>query len=153
MKISANANEDLLQAVVNGNLKSVAITLNKGGISNFRDRNNKPILSIAAKNGDLEIVELLLQKGAKINAIERNKKTSGWTALMHSTEGGHFEIVKLLLKNGANKNTKNGKGYNALYLAKLWGHNNIISLLEEESKNEKKYYQSEKYFYPKGKII
>ncbi|HMV41478.1 MAG TPA: ankyrin repeat domain-containing protein [Leptospiraceae bacterium] len=142
----ADASFDLIQGVKNRKLNQVSNALNMNADPNIKVNGNRPILLIAAENGDFEIIQMLLAKGAQVNSFETTKENPGWTALMHSTENGRMDIIRLLLAKGANKKQKNGKGYDAIYLAKLWGNSEVAAFLEGRDINEKK-------LQPCGKIL
>ena len=87
----------------------------------------------AASFGDNERVKLLLAKG-----IDPNIQTpdDGWTALMSAAEGGRTETVRVLLDYGANVDDKNKYGDTPLWVAKGWGHTDVVKTLKEAGAKE-----------------
>lgn len=87
---------------------------------------NSYALWLASAHGELQAVQAELQAGA--NAAT-SCLTSGQTALMAASFGGHLEVVKELLKNGANFNAKDREGFTALMHAMFSGNRKIIEEL------------------------
>ncbi len=77
----------------------------------------------------LKAVKKLLHLGAKVNQQDRK----GFTALHRASEMGELEIVKALLEAGADKSIKGEGDLDALAVAKIGKHPEIIALLEEAS--------------------
>lgn len=143
-QVSADSSNDLLDAVKTRNAKKVSDALENGADPNTKLNGNRPILLIAVENGDLEITKALLVKGAKVNSFETTKENPGWTALMHAAESGRMDLIQLLIAKGANKKQKNGKGYDAIYLAELWGNSEVAAYIGGKKLEEKKYLACEK---------
>lgn len=74
----------------------------------------------------LKAVETLLKLGAKVNQQDRK----GFTALHRASEMGELEIVRKLLAAGADKSLKGEGNLDALAVAKLGKHPEVITLLE-----------------------
>ena len=70
----------------------------------------------------LELVEYLLEAKSDITSEE----VSGGTALGVAAFQGHRELASLLVKKGSKVNAVNSKGYNALMLAAIHGHGDIV---------------------------
>ena len=127
-KHSEDKNDQLLQAVKDGNLTAVQTLLANGADVNAKDDCGIPALWLAASHGYTEVVKLLLEKGADINA----KNNDGVTALMMAAGIGHTEIAKLLLEKGADVNAKTNDGQPVLIIAATFNdHTKIIKFLLE----------------------
>ena len=70
--------------------------------------------------------ELLLRAGADPNA-ENNRNG---TPLRLACTRGSVQKVRLLLENGADRTRCDNMGLTALYHAKMFGHSEIVALLE-----------------------
>jgi len=116
-----------------GNFEIAKYLIDKGADVNGKSIfKGTPIMSAASK-GNIPLMRLLIEKGADVNAAAE----SGFTALMHASEGsflegkGHLEAVKILLDNGADVNAKDMGGDTALIYAVKTGPENseIVQLL------------------------
>ena len=80
-----------------------------------------------------EIYEELRRKGLQ-QELKNWKDSSGKTALMRATVGGHHDICQWLLKQDlVDVNSKNFEGWNALHFAANFYRTEIISLLLNET--------------------
>jgi ankyrin repeat protein len=79
-------NQQVKQAVENGNIDSVKDFIESGAdVNHLFD--NKSFLMIAAEKGDLEICKLLLEKGANINQTNKYDQN---TLTIAALEGYRF---------------------------------------------------------------
>jgi len=85
----------LIYAAMDGNIKGVRKSLEKGVDVNTRNDYGQTALWWALYKGHLEIAKLLIEKGADVNAIDN----SGKTALMFASEAGTI-TADLLIEKG-----------------------------------------------------
>ncbi|MFW5792833.1 MAG: ankyrin repeat domain-containing protein [Bacteroidota bacterium] len=151
-------NEDLLMAIYNGNVDSVAILLEHEASPNSTDYLGNSALIYAVQGGYEEIVVLLIDAGADIdykgylgrspiieaarfnyfsvaeilcsaNADVNAEDSYGNTALFYASAFGEFYLTDLLIFYGANVNHKNKKEITSLHIACWYGHPEIAGLL------------------------
>lgn len=91
-----------------------------------------PPLSVAklfqlTQSGDVETLgKALLHKECDVNTTD----AFNWSLLMSAAYAGHLPVVQLLLKHGAKwQDVRDHKGFDAVDLAAMAGHNNIVELL------------------------
>ncbi|KAK8054925.1 hypothetical protein PG993_000152 [Apiospora rasikravindrae] len=95
-------------------------------------------LLAAADQGSIEIMRMLLERDADVNAHPYGEHTlpmyandEGWGSALHcAVKGGHVEAVRFLLEKGAEREYRNKVGVTALELARKWGRDEIVRLLE-----------------------
>lgn len=80
----------------------------------------------AAWAGKEDSVRLLLELGVHVNASE-----NGRTPLMVAAVGGHVAIIRMLINAGADTLMEDCDGVTALRHARMNGHREIVSLLED----------------------
>ncbi|ESU34694.1 Serine/threonine protein kinase [Giardia duodenalis] len=115
-----NGTTALMAAAGRGYADCVKLLMNKE--SCMQDGNGWTALMWAAQNRHVDCVRLLVDKEAGM----REKK--GWTALMFAAQAGSVDCVKLLVRE---KNLRDNTGGDALDMAEIWGHREIIALLSE----------------------
>ena len=81
----------------------------------------------ACFNRKPDILRLLLTRGADPNL---QHPATGLTGLMHASFSGCLESVEVLLMSGADPSVLNLKGQSALHIAALWGHEDIVHLIQ-----------------------
>lgn len=86
--------EDLLEAIRQGDAAAVKRLLDGGVSANAKYRYDRSALSFAADRGSVEIVRLLLDRGAAVDAQDTYYKM---TPISAATMKGHVEILKALL--------------------------------------------------------
>lgn len=139
--------EDLIEACMKGDLKSVKHHLSNGASVNSKTGYGKTpsrtAIMWAASRGKKEIVRLLIENGAEINSqddwkgnMTRPEGTEGWTPLIFAADSDHEEVVNLLIENGADVNVKTKSGVTALSLAKLWRNEAMIKMLKRAGAKE-----------------
>ena len=86
-----------------------------------------PLLHCTAYIGWLDITKLLI---TTYKCDPTKKDSVGWTALLHSADGGHLEVVQHLVKGcGCNVNDRSSAGYTPLHLAARYGHLDVVQYL------------------------
>ena len=96
--LCSGLNEDLMEAVKQGDMRLANELLSKGANINAKAKSGNTVLQFAAGVGNIEIVKHLIYKGAKVN----EKDLISRTALdLVKTDG----IRQFLIKHGA----KSGK--------------------------------------------
>ncbi len=118
-------NNNLIQALNNGNLIETEKLLNSGAVPDAEGPAGNPALIIAAKSGNVDLVELLLEYGADIDI----RDSDGFTALMHSCLLGYYHVVELLIDSGADINLVNNDSESAFVIATQENQLEIIDLL------------------------
>jgi ankyrin repeat protein len=73
--------DDLLQAVAEGDVDAVARLIDGGASPNAATESGWSALSVAIESDHVEVVTLLVLRGADVNA-----RTAGWTALHHAVD-------------------------------------------------------------------
>ncbi|XP_068223862.1 ankyrin repeat and SAM domain-containing protein 6-like [Palaemon carinicauda] len=127
------AGYDLMEAVRNGDLKSVQeILIGDPGQSQITTSDGATPLMVAAMFGHCQIAKMLLQYGAPIDAQDQK---NGWTALMQAIYHRQTDMAKLLIKCGANTNKVAHRGYMAYDFASETLDIDIMSILVEAQAN------------------
>ncbi len=124
---SNNGDNALMIACFKANLEAVQLLLDKGAQVN---RPGWAPLHYAAAAGELPILELLLGQKADLDALSPNHTTP----LMMAARGGHMRLVARLLDAGANPTLKNQQDYDAIAMAALHNHKDIINALQQRIK-------------------
>lgn len=129
-----NVNQQLLEAVKKGDIKSVEAALKNGADVNART-NGLPILFHAVWRYDAAMIKLLLDNNVNVNAVDE----SGMSALMHVSFDGSREIAQLLISKGALVNTSSSSGFTALMCAAGNSHfEYMLFLLKNGARADKK---------------
>lgn len=109
--------EELLGAIVTGELKALEAFLESGGDVNTRepDKERNTLMHIAVLFGQEEAVKLLAKSGADLDL----KNTNGTTALISAAFLGKRELVKILLEEEASQDITDNNGMTALDAAAM----------------------------------
>jgi len=121
---SNNLGNELIDAVMAGDLRRFKSLLAEGADVNARDEYGRTALMEAAAFNEVDMVKMLIESGADVNAVDKY----GYTALMLAAFYGFKEIVELLLEHGADVSKENNNGYTALRLAE--DNNEVANLLK-----------------------
>jgi ankyrin repeat protein len=129
MAYKYNAQSMLLEAVYNGHVNNVALTINSGelDVNEPLECYNHTPLKTAIRGGQKEIAILLIEKGAD---IDQKAGENGNSPLHDAAVCGYEKIVDVLLSCGADSSSKNYNGYKASELAKQSRHYQIANKLE-----------------------
>jgi len=126
--VKRNAEEPLIKAAREKDVKRVERLLRDGADVNITTEANLAALHIAAQYGPLEIAELLLEHGADVNA----KTVYDVTPLHFAAQYSDTKLAKLLLARGARIDAKDSKGLTPLewIVGRDWASPETIDLLE-----------------------
>ncbi len=148
-----NATQDLIQAVIRGNLDRVKSLLDGGADVNAKLKDGstamwgaasagktdmakllkahgaKMTLPVAAMLGDEEEIRRLLAAGADINA--REDHPMGNTALIRAVMSHSVGILKLLIDRGVDLSVRNNRGDTAMKMALFFS----VTMEEEKERN------------------
>ena len=109
--VNSQAEINIHEAVINGDLDGVQRYINTGSDLNLKEKTGgSTALITASVFGKTEIALDLIKAGADVNMVNNE----GSTALHSAAFFCRTEIVKALLENGADKNIKNKAGSTAL---------------------------------------
>ena len=122
----------LLSAVTHAGARDVVNLLHEHGANvNKTSREGTTPLMAAARAGQADLIPVLLDWGADLHARRPfdDSHEGGWDVLMHAIRTGQTECAALLLDAGATINARDKKGRDALMLAALWRHADVVRLL------------------------
>jgi ankyrin repeat protein len=132
-----NVDEKLYNAVKENNLSDVNEFIKQNGNPNFTEEKSWVkinLLITAVKNNNYEITKKLIESKADVNW----KDGFNTSALMYACSNGSLKIVNLLIENGADINANDEQGNSVLTAAKESNNKDLILLIENKLKNEKK---------------
>ena len=104
---------ELINYVIENNIKRINKLLKKGSDVNCKDDNGWTPLHFASQEFNEEIIELLLNNGADPNAQDINGNTPLSTALFNC-KGAETKIFDLFKNKGGNPEIKNNHGVSTL---------------------------------------
>lgn len=119
---------DLIEAVIDNNLKKLNQIISVGCDLDIKDQNGFSALHYASQNQLIEIVKTLLDNGAMVDIKDSDGNTPLCKAIYYSE--GKGEVIKELLSHGANKNQKNNHGVSPLDLANMIANYDVKKFLE-----------------------
>lgn len=120
------ADETLIKAVYDGDLRRMQDALRAGASFNARDENGYTPLHWAAFRGYGVLAGYMLDRGATADVPDVN----GYTPLMLAAFNGHDTLVRLLLARGASRERRSKDGFTAWDYAKAQGHAALLPLLK-----------------------
>jgi len=113
----------LEEAVINGHLRDVIVSLAAGTDPNQTNKEGKTLLHLAALNGHERVVKELIDAGAEIDLL----LNTGETPLFLAAELGHQSVVKELVDAGAEINLAMANtGATPLFIAARYGHQSVV---------------------------
>ena len=127
IEAEASIDERLMRASEEGDAESVEMLLKKGANPNYRNKDGRTPLHIAAYHGHADVAELLIKNGADINARDND----GWTPLHDAAYKGRGEVVRLLLERGADPTVRGNDGRSPLDVARESGQSEVARVIEE----------------------
>ena len=112
-----------------GSYKLVTCIADRGADINFKTRDGKNCLHIAALGGHLNLCKMLVEKhNFDVNITDNNS----CAALHTSVQGGIYQLVLYFADMGTDINLKTKDGKNCLYFAAANGDLNLCKLLVEK---------------------
>jgi ankyrin repeat protein len=124
----AEAEEQLRQSSLDGDLKKVKESLEAGAGVNAVDMDGRTALMFAAFNGHSEVVLELLGREASVD----RRDVFGRTALLYAATGPFTETVKILLDKGAEPNVVDSEEhFSPLMHAAAEGNLDVVKILFE----------------------
>ena len=124
--LATQRNDDLVQAVKNGQFNAMVSLLAEGTDKNFQeDSTGSSLLSLAAQENQLQIVKHLLEIGASVHTRDSN----GGTALFGPATNGFTECTEILIKGGIDVNALDSTKFSALHYASFRGRTQIVDIL------------------------
>ncbi|KAL9242980.1 hypothetical protein vseg_016926 [Gypsophila vaccaria] len=119
----------LYDYVVNGDIDGIQFLSKQGASLEWKDKEGKTPLIVAAKDGGLYgVAETLIELGANVNAY--CKGSHGGTPLHYAAKEGLDRTVALLLSHGANAFVKNHENRTPLDVARKNGCNLAVREIE-----------------------
>ncbi len=123
----------LIYAIIENDQKSLEDLIKQGMNINTHNITNYAPLPLAVRLGHTEIVSLLLKHHANPNI--GNDGNDQAIPLNQAARSNSLQLAQILLDAGANINKENGRGYSALMLASLYGHEQFVDFLIENKAN------------------
>ena len=123
--------QDILEAVNEGNITQVRSYLASHGDPNIVDHKGRNLLECAAGRGYIDIVKALLKAGALVDHEDQNKNTP----LYMASSKGYQEIVNLLASKSRHLDQQDDRGVTALYIASKNGHTDVVEALQSAGAN------------------
>lgn len=121
-------------AAIGGDSTTIELLSNSGGNTGQRNKDDRTPLHNCGIAGNANVATALIQLGAQVDALDKN----GWTPLMQATMKNHVAVAKVLLDHGANPSiivTNENTPLFPLYLAVMYGFDDLISLLIDKGAN------------------
>eukprot|EP00798_Chlamydomonas_sp_ICE-L_P010786 gene10786-16931_t len=133
MGASASKVEVLFEAVHKGSKAKVEKLLNefcsteeeKKQAVNFKSKDGRSPLIVAARKSYTGVAKLLLERGAHVNYVNSTIGSNG-SALHEATKKGHKSMVELLVQHGASPFCCNDGHRTATDIAMMEGHADIL---------------------------
>lgn len=120
------ADQALINAVYQGNLRAMQAALRNGASFNARDVNGYTPLHWAAFRGYAVLAGYMLDRGAAVDVGDQN----GYTPLMLAAWNGHDTVVRLLLDRGASRERLSLDGFTAYDYSLTQGHTQLANWLQ-----------------------
>ncbi len=124
--------EDIMQAAMNGDAKSVQACLAAdGSLAGAYSEDGWTALHLVAYFGHLEAALVLLDHGADPEVRSRNRMEN--TPLHAAVANRQVAAARLLLERGADRAAQKDDGLTPLDLARENGHDAVIALLPRQA--------------------
>lgn len=124
----------MFYAVIKNDENGVLSAIESGAKVNARDGQNWTALHYAAQKGNAKIIQILVIAHADTELLDDNYMTP---FLVAAAEGNGMELLKLL-EFGANRKAKNRYGQDAIELARVNNHPQVVKLLQDLEREEQK---------------
>ncbi len=111
---SAYQKLSMIEAVKNGDLKSVGRYLKAQVPADLTDSDGTPLLLLSVTYGHYSVTQLLLEHQASVDAAEPKE---GMTPLLTAIKKGDLKMVQILLDHGASLSVQDRSGKSALAMA------------------------------------
>lgn len=128
--------------------EALELLINNGADVNYANSFGKTPIFYAVENNNIKAVKLFIKNGANLNLKlvdnEEKIKTNlpyyisicsyihpSKTLVIHAASYGNLDILKLLIDSGADYKESDNTGLNALYYAKIYNHEKVISYLKK----------------------
>lgn len=118
---------EFIKNIIEDNLDGVVELLAQNNSPNIHNPTNYAPLPLAVRLNLSAMAEKLLEAGADPNI--GNNGNDEAIPLNQATRGNNLLLAKRLVKAGADINKENGRGYRALHLALMYGHQQMIDYL------------------------
>lgn len=119
-----NPSDQLIDACLDGDLKSVQTALQAGAAIELQHRGQSPLMLAVYRDYPL-IVRYLIQAGANVNV----SNPEGKTPLILAAMGGQNQILRELIGHGAELNHQDHDGNSAIMWTAFWGHHETLLIL------------------------
>ncbi|MCH2546063.1 MAG: ankyrin repeat domain-containing protein [Alphaproteobacteria bacterium] len=129
--------EDLIYEANFGEPATVEALLKAGANPNAIGEDKWPVISLASMRADqkaFDTVKLLVEAGADLNVRDPN----GETPLMNAISINNPDMVKYMIEEGADFHAVNANGRNVKLFAEHYGNEDVVFLIEEALRLEKK---------------
>ncbi|KAL1672550.1 ankyrin repeat-containing domain protein [Schizophyllum commune] len=123
---------NICTAIMLGHDQLVDLLLHLGANIELVDDDGWPLLHQAAKHGHLNVCRVLISRGADLNTPD-----SGLSPMHVAAQAGHAHVLEYLLdiNPSVHIDKQAGDGTNSLYLAAVWGHLEVVTLLLSRGAN------------------
>jgi hypothetical protein len=123
----ADLNEQLVEAVMGGDMAAVVKLVSEGADVNAQGRYSgwTPLI-LAARKGETELVNFLLSHGADVN---EKSSVQNRTPIMEAVRNRSVETVKALLAANPDVDAVDWEGYTVLMFAAVSGQSDIVDVL------------------------
>jgi hypothetical protein len=123
--------KQLIKAIKDKNVERVKILLDKGVNINYKDDDDKSLLTFACYTGNIQIIRMLIDAGCDVNY------DNGWDrppllefiAQLSECNDQAVELVRLMIAKGADVNYLNYEGNSVLFFAAKENFYRIVELL------------------------
>ena len=128
----------LIIASQHNSLDVAKLLISKGADINAVDNEGFNALHHAIVEVKSNVAKVLIDEGIDLNLTCRETKES---VLHLAAEKGLYEVVEMIVKRDESmKDWQNTDGFNALQLACMKGHSNVVAILTKESRDVSVYY-------------
>ena len=120
IKVNTKNKDLLVWGVQENNIKLVEVFGNNFGYLDYKDKQGRNLLMIAAINNSKNVAEYLVNRG--LSLVEKDK--SGLNAIMYAAKHNSVDVAKLLIKKGSEPR-------DALEVAIIWDSMETLKLFDK----------------------